>query len=103
MILFEPEAAIYDLLNDSNLTCGSNMIFEEKDGNPFHIDNTKDYYDDINTSPLYLKTYSDERINPHEEVLCPMSLYIDELQLDAFGKLGLEPVVLTLLIYNRFN
>ena len=101
MIIFEPEAAIYDLLNNLNLTCSKNMIFEQKDGNPFHIDDTKDYYDDINTSPIYQKTFKDEGINPLEEVLCPLSLYIDELQLDAFGKLGLEPVVLTLLIYNR--
>ena len=101
MITFDVVAAIYDLLNNVSLTCCKNMIFEEKDGNPFHIEDSKNYYDDINTSPLYLNTFKEENVDPKEEVLCPLSLYIDELQLDAFGKLGLEPVVLTLLIYNR--
>ena len=100
MVVFDPDAAIFDLLNNTNLTCSTNMIFDEKDGNPFHIE-YRDYFNDVNTSPLYQKTYIDEKINPLDEVLCPMALYIDELQLDAFGKLGLEPVVLTLLIYNR--
>ena len=100
MVVFDPDAAIFDLLNNVNLTCSTNMIFDEKEGNPFHVEYC-DYFDDVNTSPLYWKTYTDENINPHEEVLCPLALYIDELQLDAFGKLGLEPVVVTLLIYNR--
>ena len=50
---------------------------------------------------VYQRTYDDLKINPCEHVLAPLSIYLDELKMDAFGKMGLEPVVLTILIYNR--
>ena len=100
MITFDISSKIYDLLNDEELTQSSNMIFEEKDGNPFHVPHS-DRFEDIQTSLLYTRTMLEEEIDTTKEILCPIALYVDELKLDAFGKLGLEPIVLTLLIYNR--
>ena len=40
-------------------------------------------------------------IDENTDLLCPISLYLDETNLDTFSKLTLHPVVMTLLIYNR--
>lgn len=100
MITFDVAYQIFDLLNDKDLTQPENMIFDEVDGNPFNIaiSNT---FEDIDSSLLYIRTSSEENIDTKKHILCPIGLYLDELKLDAFGKLGLEPIVLTLLIYNR--
>ena len=100
LVTFDVATRIFDMLNNKSLTKPENLIFKEKDGNPFHVFHSEDF-NDIETSSVYIKTCRDERINNDEEILCPIGLYIDELKLDAFGKLGLEPVVMTLLIYNR--
>ena len=41
------------------------------------------------------------KIEPKKSVLCPIVFYLDELKLDSFGRMGLEPLVFTLLIFNR--
>ncbi len=100
MISFDVGYQIFDMLNYKDLTQPENMIFEEVDGNPFSVP-VSNKFEDIETSLLYIRTSSEEYINTKNDILCPLGLYIDELKLDAFGKLGLEPIVLTLLIYNR--
>ena len=100
MVAFDSSAMIFDMLNNQALTQPSNLIFTDKDGNPFHIEN-QDYYNDIDTSSVYQNTFKELGIDTQKEVLCPLGLYLDELKLDAFGKMGLEPIVLTLLMYNR--
>ena len=100
MIKFDVAHQIFDLLNDNDLTQPENMIFNEEDGNPFNV-TMSNKFEDIETSLLYIRTSSEEDIDTTKEILCPIGLYLDELKLDAFGKLGLEPIVLTLLIYNR--
>ena len=100
MITFDSSSMIFDLLNNKNLTCSNNMIFSGEENNPFTLRN-KNYFDDIDSSSVYQKTVKDLKLNCEKEILCPISLFIDELKLDAFGKMGLEPVVMTLMIYNR--
>ena len=91
---------IFDILNDGVTKHHSNTIFSVEHNNPLHIDFGSSY-NDVESSTVYENTYRTLRIDPIKEVLCPVGLYLDELKLDAFGKLGLGPVVLTLLILNR--
>ena len=100
LVLFNVDAMIYDLLADLNLTNKQNLIFDQVGDNPFHIADS-DIYDDFGSSTYYTETMKALNINTTKEVLCPLVLYIDEIKLDSFGKLGLEPVVMSLMIYNR--
>lgn len=100
MVSFDSSAMIFDMLNNSSLTNISNMIFKEKNDNPFCVESSS-FYADIDTCTVYQQTYDNLKINPCEHILAPLSIYLDELKMDAFGKMGLEPVVLTILIYNR--
>ena len=100
MVQFDCASMIFDMLNNNHLTKLDNMIFSKENNNPFHIEH-KDDFGDIESSLLYENTFKDLQIDTDLEILCPLALYLDELKLDAFGKMGLEPIVLTLLMYNR--
>ncbi len=100
VIKFDVKSMVFDMLDNSNLTCSSNMIFDGNENNPFEI-SINSMYDDIDSSTVYQRTFHDLNIDTEKHVLCPIGLYIDELKMDAFSKMGLEPVVMTLLIYNR--
>ena len=100
IVTFDVAAMIFDILNDGATKHHCNTIFSKGNNNPLHIDFGSSY-NDVESSTVYEMTYRKLRIDPMKEVLCPVGLYLDELKLDAFGKLGLEPVVLTLLILNR--
>ncbi len=101
VIAFDVPSMIFDLLNDEALTCSSNMIFSPSADNPFEVELDGEYFDEIDTSLVYQKTFTDLGINTNSQILAPIALYLDELKLDSFGKMGLEPLVMTLLIYNR--
>ena len=100
LVIFNAEAMIYDLISDLGITCRKNMIFDNTSVNPFQL-RENEYFADIDSSTYYTETLKSANINPEEDVLCPVVLYIDELKLDSFGKLSLEPVVMSLMIYNR--
>ena len=100
LVVFNPKAMIYDLLSSPDITCRESMIFDKTSPNPFHVANSQNY-GDFDSSTYYTETMRTMNINTEESVLCPIVLYIDELKLDAFGKLALEPVVMSLMIYNR--
>ena len=100
LVKFRVDAMIYDLLSDSNLTKEGNMIFERDGRNPFNI-SSSEYYGDFDTSTYYTETMKSLNLDTTKQVLCPIVLYVDEVKLDSYGKLGLEPIVMSLLIYNR--
>jgi hypothetical protein len=45
--------------------------------------------------------HSEINIDPNERIAVPMIIYQDKLKLVAFGRLGHEPVVFSLGLYNR--
>ena len=100
IITFDIDAAIYDLLSDTNLTRPENMIFEGNSKNPFIVKN-KAFYTDLDQSGIYQETLKKYNIDPEREVLVPLIIYMDETNLDSYSKLVLHPIVMTLGIYNR--
>ena len=100
LVTFDVTSMVYDLLSDVKLTNNNNTIFTNIRGNPFVVPES-DVFNDFDSSTYYTKTMEDLDLDPSNHVLCPIVLYIDEIKLDTYGKLGLEPVVLSLMIYNR--
>ena len=100
IVTFDIDAAIYDLLSDSNLTQPENMIFDKESENPFVVKN-KAFYTDLDQSGIYQETLKKYSVDPEREVLIPLIIYMDETNLDSYSKLVLHPIVLTLGIYNR--
>ena len=100
LVVFNVNAMVYDLLCSSDITCRDSMIFDKTSLNPFHVQDTEDY-GDFDSSTYYTETIKAMNIDTEDAVICPIVLYIDEIKLDCFGKLGLEPVVMSLMIYNR--
>ena len=100
LVIFNTDAMIYDLLSDLDITSRENIIFNNTSDNPFEM-KEDEMFGDFDSSTYYSETMKRMNINTEEVVICPIVLYIDELKLDSFGKLGLEPVVMSLMIYNR--
>ncbi len=102
VVTFNFFAQLYSLLSDSALVQRENLIFKATNrDNPFTWNRHAVDYDDIETSTYYNETARKLSIDEEKQVLCPLVLYIDETVLDAFGKLGLEPVTFSLLMFNR--
>ena len=98
IITFDVDAAISDLLSDSNITNQSSTIFDDgNEDDPFII-KEKNYYDDIDQSGVYQETYKAMISDPSKELLTPLIVYLDETFLDSFSKLVLHPVVITFKI-----
>ena len=101
VITFDIDAAICDLLSDSNITNQSSTIFDNgNEIDPFSI-KEKSYYDDLDQSGIYQQTNKVMITDSSKELLTPLIVYLDETFLDSFSKLVLHPVVITLGIYNR--
>ena len=98
---FDVDALILDMLTDKDLMHPSNLIFEDGTvDNPFLVKDT-DCYSDFNSSEFYLQTMKQKGVNQENHILVPIQIYMDETTLDAYSKLSLHPLVMTLLIFNR--
>lgn len=101
IVKFNFDALLFDLLSDKDLMAKENLIFDTSNiNNPFMCKETQ-FYGDIDSTEYYRETLKEYNIDSKESVLCPLIFYLDELKIDAFGRLGLEPLVFTLSIYNR--
>ena len=101
VVKFNFHALLFDLLSDPQLIQRQNLVFNSMDiNNPFECCDS-DFYGDFESSEYFRCTMRQYKINPKESVLCPIVFYLDELKLDSFGRMGLEPLVFTLLIFNR--
>ena len=91
--------AIYSLLNDPDLMKEENLIFRE---NPFEepIFSNVSEYKDINDGKAYFKAYICLCTEKGKDVLCPIIFFIDKTHTDAKGNQTLEPVCITLGIFN---
>ena len=89
------------MLSDDDLMQVDNLIFEDGNVHNQFIVKDSDVYSDFHTSEFYLQSMKQKNINPEHDVLFPIQLYMDETTLDAYSKLSLHPLVMTLLVFNR--
>ena len=77
-----------------------NLIFVD---NPLENpnDHPKEKINDINFGSCYKKAYKRYCKNPGKDVLCPLIFFIDKTFTDARGLITLEPIWLTLGIFNQ--
>ena len=92
--------SIHSLLSDPNLMTEKNLIFKQ---NPLEDPNEyeKEFINDINDGDCYKSAYNLYCGNKSTDVLCPLILFIDKTHIDVKGNLTLEPVCLTLGIFNQ--
>ena len=101
VVKFNFDALLFDLLSDKDLMKQENLIFDTSNMEDPFICRESPFYGDFENTEYYKETSKMYNINSKDSVLCPLLFYLDELKIDAFGRLGLEPLVFTLLIYNR--
>jgi Plavaka transposase len=77
-----------------------NLVFHN---NPLEDPNRKDKATrkDVNDGSCYKNAYTYYCSNKEKAVLCPLILFIDKTHTYARGSLTLEPVCLTLVIFNQ--
>jgi Plavaka transposase len=56
---------------------------------------------DVNDGSCYMNAYTYYCSNKEKDVVCPLILFIDKTHTDTKGSLTLEPVCLTLGIFNK--
>ena len=105
---FDVASLILSLLNDTTLTKPSNMLLEDKYfRNPELFESLSDnekFYGDIHTGSWFLNTFRNicnKDNGLHNDVLCPIIMFIDGTPIDTFGNLKLDAIMFTLGIYNR--
>jgi hypothetical protein len=90
--------AIYSLLSDPVLMEEENLIFhDDLFEEPVKHSNV---LNDINDGDAYYAAYQVHVKQKRRDVLCPIILFIDKTHTDQHGKLTLEPVTMTLGIFN---
>ena len=101
---FDCKSQLYRLLSDPELMQWKNLIFSGDSGSPFETSQDIDpqcCYGEIDTGEWYRKTHNQKIINPSKELLVPIVKFIDATCRDAFGKISLEGIVMTLGIFKR--
>ena len=93
VIRFSANAAIYSLLSDELLNDPENLL-EEKG-----VDDGT--FADINTGDTWRKGYQHYIQHPKLEKYIPIILFIDKTHTDTHGRLLLEPILMTLGIFNQ--
>ena len=90
--------AIYSLLTDPEVMKDENLIFRD---NPFEEPVHKPaHISDINDGQAYYMAFQTHVKVKGEDVLCPILLYIDKTHTDQHNILTLEPILITLGIFN---
>ena len=101
---FDLKGIIYSLFSDPCLMTSENCLFHNKYyRNPNMLSSiplSQRTYTDIHTGNWFLHAYNS--ICSHvNDILCPIILFIDGTPIDQYGHLSLEPVLMTLGIFDR--
>ena len=91
--------SLFSLLTDDYLTQDDNLLLN-LDCPSLPTKNSPDKVGDIDTGNLYKLGWTNYCKNP-KDVLCALNFFIDKTHTDVLGKLGVEPVVFTLSIFNQ--
>jgi hypothetical protein len=93
VVHFPAHEAIISLLSDDILMNPDNLLEE--------IPIECDHYSDVNTGKTYKKGYDHYIKDPSKQKYLPIILFMDKTHTDTHGRLMLEPIMMTLAIFNR--
>ena len=95
---FSLKGAITSLLTNPDAMRQENLLLDLND--PYSGPKDSDILDDIDSGWWYRETYSELCVS-RKDVLLPLLLFIDGSNIDNNGRLSVEPVTITLGIFNR--
>ena len=96
--------SIQSLLNDKELMMKENLIFDDNPlEDPCQRSTRTQSYKDINDGTCYLDAYNYYCKNKTTDVLCPLIFFVDKTHADFRGNIKLEPVMMTLGIFNKYT
>ena len=98
VVVHDLEAVISSLLLDPSLMQPGNLLIDLL--NPTAHPLPSNVCNDIDTGSVYTDGWTTHCTSPND-VLCGLMLFIDATHVDVHGHLGLEPVQVTLSIFNR--
>ena len=98
VVTFPLKSCIVSLLSNCNLMKDNNLLIDIED--PFRKSQPGDVLEDINSGWWYFET-RDELCTGPSDVLLPLLMFIDGSNVDKNGRLSVEPVSMTLGIFNR--
>jgi hypothetical protein len=100
VITHNVRSSLFSLLSDKDLMKPENLIFKD---NPLENpnNNSNQYLSDVNDGYCYREAYTQYCPDSTTDVLCPLILFIDKTHTDAKGNQTLEPVCVTLGIFNQ--
>ena len=99
LLPFDIDQLLLSLLNNEELMCVENLLFE--DGDPFYVPKRRiNIVGDVNSGSWYINAHKHVCQKP-DDVLVPIIFFIDGVTIDMHSHLNLEPVTFTLGIFNR--
>ena len=102
LVVFPFQQMLLSLLTDPVALQPENLAFDLSD--PFKVPNVGDdsahVYDDFSTGHVHCEAWQRYCTQPHD-LLCEIMLFMDKTYIDTKGKNTLEPVMMTLGIFNR--
>jgi hypothetical protein len=100
VVTHDVRQAIYSLLSDPNLMDDNRLIFSDQDS-PFIVpEESPAVITDVHHGSAYYEAYHRLIKNPKREILCPIALYGDKSHITTNGNLTIEPMQMSLLIFN---
>ena len=98
VVSFSLKGAIMSLLTNLSLMKEDNLLLDRH--NPLHVPNRTSLMGEINTGWWYHETV-ESLCNEPRDILLPILVFIDGSNVDNNRRLSVEPVTLTLGIFNR--
>ena len=103
VVKFDFLEQMYSLLCDDDLMQDDNLLF--RDNSPLNPPPEtilpNQHLQDINDGQLFKMAHKNHVVDPSQDVLCPIILFIDKTHCDTHARLTLEPVSFTLGIFNK--
>jgi hypothetical protein len=100
VVTFDVYQAIFSLLSDSSLMKEENLLVNTHDPCQKYTDDTQGF-GDIHTGSLYSEGWDLYCTDDRKHVLAAFLFFIDKTHTDIQSKLTVEPVSITLSIFNR--
>ena len=101
---FDLKGVIYSLLLDKSLFSVDNCLIHDKYYcNPelYHnLPSEEKNFSDVHTGTWFLHAFRNINMRHSRDILCPIILFIDGTPIDSYSKHTLEPVMMTLGIFN---
>ena len=101
IVKFDFVSQLLSLLQDKTLMQSKHLVVNQPPAHPFGFYQSPDgRLGECHTGYVYQHLYVKHIQDPSRQLLCPLILYMDQTNVDKFGRFQLEPLSFTTSLFN---